>query len=107
MSRGAALGDLPPKPTAFELGPNTPSALFSGMICPWRPVRRRDLVPGKRTSPRRRVREAFSGNDLDWRALAWRAALPPCRSRRFAYGDGGEAGDLRGAGANARAAPDS
>jgi sialate O-acetylesterase len=109
-ARGAALGDLPPKPAAFEVGPNTPSALFNGMIAPLAGLRLAGFLWYQGESNVRRAEEyraLFPALIRDWRAW-FRAELPflYVQIAPFGYGgDLGEAGDLRAAQADALRLP--
>jgi sialate O-acetylesterase len=99
---GSALADLPARPTKVEVGPWTPSALYTAMIAPLAGLRPRGAIWYQGESNRGRAdqyRRLFPAMVRAWReALGTELAFYAVQIAPFAYGgDAGETGELRDA----------
>lgn len=108
--RGAPAADLPARPNLDEFHPNSPTALFNGMIAPIAPFGLRGAIwyQGESNLPRaRQYRTLFPDLIRDWRRVWGRGDFPFyfAQIAPFAYGgDQGEAAALRDAQRRALAA---
>ncbi|MCP3904975.1 MAG: hypothetical protein GY715_15230, partial [Planctomycetes bacterium] len=111
-AKGLAVADLPPRPEGADIGRNTASVLFNGMIAPLAPYAIRGVVWYQGESNRRRpdqYHRLFPALIEDWRRQ-WGQDLLPfyfVQIAPFAYGgDTGQAPRLREAQLHALAVPD-
>ncbi len=110
-SKGPSVSELPPRPEGAEIGPNTPSVLFGGMIAPVAPMRLAGTIWYQGESNRGRAaqyRTLFPALIENWRSVFNTPDLPfyfvqiaPFRYR----GDTGQTAMLREAQAKALELP--
>ncbi|RMH03390.1 MAG: 9-O-acetylesterase [Planctomycetota bacterium] len=101
--KGSPVGDLPLRPQLDEFHPNSPTALFNGMLAPVAPFAIRGVIwyqgEANRLRPRQ-YRTLFPDLIRDWRRAFGRGDFPFLfvQLAPFAYdGDTGQAAELRDA----------